>query len=82
MNKPVNWNFSFIEILHIWPPITPQIVDPILFAQLMESSPIILGNAEPFTISRSNIYVDGAKIVTFLEKENWIIQYLVITRKL
>ena len=43
-----------------------EVVEARFVAQFLQRSPMTVGNAEPFGISRTDVDVDGAKVVVLL----------------
>lgn len=66
LNEPVNGNVGIVQVFQHRPPRSMQIVDVVLFAQLLNTTPVCIRYGKPFTIARADVYVDGTEIVVLL----------------
>jgi len=64
--EPVYWDILLIQIIQIGPPTTVKITDAVPLAKRTYDAPVSVWHGEPLAITRSDIYVDGTKIVVLL----------------
>ena len=66
LHESVARDAGFLEFFYFGPPGAVQVIDLVFGAEILQRSPIIIRDPEPFGISGADVDVDGAKVVVFL----------------
>lgn len=66
LNESIHRYIGIVQVFQHRPPRTVQIVNVVLFAQLLHATPVRVRHGKPFTIAGADVYVNGTEIVVLL----------------
>lgn len=66
LSESVDGNVCGVEILQARPPAAVQVIDVVLFAELLNASPVRVGRGKPLAVTGTDVDVDRAEVVVLL----------------